>query len=457
SKEVTFIADEGTATITDANLTVVTNNQLANGVAKNQLKAVVTDAKGNLVPNVDVVFTSDNGGQPATQTVKTNENGEALFDVTNTQAGVTTVKASINGTDVSKGVTFEPGIPDLSKGILTINKQRVIANKTDKAEITLSVVDSNGNGVPNLANITFVVENSQGNVVTNGITISDIKSGSSTGTYEAEISGDNVGSYTVKAQLNGDYFNNSSVGLSLYSFSFKMTPDKATIVLNGTYQFIINAIPSDYPSDTTKYEEVSSGVNWSSSETGVASITSTGLITGKSVGVSSIVSSGSYQGFNFANLVSLLGVQGQILSTPSGDIQPTDKSGTLIIEPPNYSLLMNCGSIVDGIGSSESNFFGGKGGNRIVVSNLNQVSSVKIGVGQYRGPANTQERDIRQLTQLIFTMKDGSIAECGNNQNSSNIEFDTFVVPDGQVLEGVTVSGGQFLHSIQFITKLMEL
>ncbi|MBF0693418.1 Ig-like domain-containing protein, partial [Providencia alcalifaciens] len=72
----------------------------------NQLKAVVTDARGNPVPNVGVVFTAANGGLPATQTVVTNASGEARFDVTNTTAGITTVQASINGTDVSKGVTF---------------------------------------------------------------------------------------------------------------------------------------------------------------------------------------------------------------------------------------------------------------------------------------------------------------------------------------------------------------
>ncbi|MDD9338895.1 MAG: invasin domain 3-containing protein, partial [Providencia heimbachae] len=389
--------------------------------------------------------------------VTTNASGEALFDVTNTTAGVTTVTASINGADVSKDVTFEPGIPDLNKGSLTISKQRVIANKSDKATLTLNVVDANDNGVPNLTNITFVIEDSQGNIVTSGITISDVKPGVNIGTYEAEISGANVGSYTVKAKLNGDYFNNSNAELSLYSFTFTMTPSKTTIVEKGTYQFNINAIPSDYPSDTTKYEKVSSGVNWSSSNTDVASITSTGLITGKLVGISNIFSSGSYQGFNSANLESVLGVQGQIRSSTYGDVQTADKSGTLIIEPPDYSLLMNCGSIVDGIGSSESNFFGGKGGGRVVISNLNQVSSVRIGVGEFRGGTNKQERDIRQLTQLLFMMKDGSTAQCGTNRNSNNVEFNTFVVPNGQVLEGVTVGGGvQYLHSIQFITKLIE-
>ncbi|HHR6046604.1 TPA: Ig-like domain-containing protein, partial [Providencia alcalifaciens] len=355
-----------------------------------------------------------------------------------------------------KTVSFEPGSPDLNKGSLTISKQRVIANKADKATLTLNVVDANGNGVPNLTDIIFVIENSQGNVVTNGITISAIKSGANAGIYEAEISGDNVGSYTVKAKLNEDYFNNSSAELSLYAFTFAMTPSKVTIVENGTYRFIINAIPSDYPSDTTKYEQVSSGVNWSSSNTDIASITSTGLITGKSLGISNIFSSGSYQGFNFTNLESVLGVQGQIRSSIYGDVQPTDKTGTLIIEPPDYSLLMNCGSIVDGIGSSETNFFGGKGGGRVVISKLNNVSSIRIGVGEFRGGTNTQERNIRQLTQLLFTMKDGSTAQCGTNRNSNNIVFSTYAIPDGQVLEGVTVGGGVYLHSIQFITKLIE-
>ncbi|HHR6046641.1 TPA: Ig-like domain-containing protein, partial [Providencia alcalifaciens] len=142
--------DEGSATITEPNLTVVTNNQLANGVAKNQLKAVVTDANGNVVPNVDVVFTVTNGGLPGTQTLKTNASGEALFEVTNTKAGVTSVKVSINGTDESKDVTFIANIGTARVSFNIENEDKlVVANGSDSKEIIGTVVDEYGNLVTN--------------------------------------------------------------------------------------------------------------------------------------------------------------------------------------------------------------------------------------------------------------------------------------------------------------------
>ncbi|EKT61913.1 Ig-like domain-containing protein, partial [Providencia alcalifaciens] len=146
NKMVSFTADEGTATITEPNLTVVTNNQLANGVAKNQLKAVVTDANGNVVPNVDVVFTVTNGGLPGTQTLKTNASGEVLFEVTNTKAGVTSVKVSINGTEESKDVTF---IADISTAIVNFvsvpNLGTFFIGTT--YEISASLVDKYNNAI----------------------------------------------------------------------------------------------------------------------------------------------------------------------------------------------------------------------------------------------------------------------------------------------------------------------
>ncbi|KNC24440.1 hypothetical protein FF38_10679 [Lucilia cuprina] len=149
-KTVSFTADEGSATITEPNLTVVTNNQLANGVAKNQLKAVVTDANGNVVPNVDVVFTVTNGGLPGTQTLKTNASGEALFEVTNTKAGVTSVKVSINGTDESKDVTFIANIGTARVSFNIENEDKlVVANGSDSKEIIGTVVDEYGNLVTN--------------------------------------------------------------------------------------------------------------------------------------------------------------------------------------------------------------------------------------------------------------------------------------------------------------------
>lgn len=152
--------------------------------------------------------------------------------------------------------------------------------------------------------------------------------------------------------------------------------------------------------------------------------------------------------------VASLGVQGQIISSIFGEAQPTDATGTLIVEPPDYSLIMYCGSIVDGIGSSEVNFFGNKNnGGKITIDKLNLVSSVQIGTGNWIGVTNTTEKGLRHLTNLTFIMKDGSSKSCGTNSNTQNIIMETFVVPNNQVLDGVIVGAGNYMHTIRFITK----
>ncbi|WP_424221035.1 inverse autotransporter beta domain-containing protein, partial [Buttiauxella gaviniae] len=58
--DVTFIADSSTATIATGNLTVVTNDAVANGTTTNSVKVKVTDANGHLLENQQVTVTADN-------------------------------------------------------------------------------------------------------------------------------------------------------------------------------------------------------------------------------------------------------------------------------------------------------------------------------------------------------------------------------------------------------------
>lgn len=99
-------ADGGSATLISSNLTIMVDNQAANGKAKNQVKAVVTDAYGNVVQGQAVSFTSDNGASPASLSVTTNSNGEALFNVTNIKSGKTEITATVNGITQTISVNF---------------------------------------------------------------------------------------------------------------------------------------------------------------------------------------------------------------------------------------------------------------------------------------------------------------------------------------------------------------
>ncbi|WP_227160424.1 Ig-like domain-containing protein, partial [Enterobacter cloacae] len=71
------MADSTTAEITDANLTIDPDNSPANGVAKNGVVAVVTDAQGNLVPGAVVSFSVADGASITTVTGTTGADGKA--------------------------------------------------------------------------------------------------------------------------------------------------------------------------------------------------------------------------------------------------------------------------------------------------------------------------------------------------------------------------------------------
>ncbi|TYT27784.1 hypothetical protein FZO59_22225, partial [Lelliottia nimipressuralis] len=101
SRNTTFVADETTAEITDANLTVDPDNSPANGMAKNGVTAIVTDAQGNRVPNAAVSFTMAAGATLTTLTGTTGADGIATAEVTSTTAGTYLVTATVNGNATS--------------------------------------------------------------------------------------------------------------------------------------------------------------------------------------------------------------------------------------------------------------------------------------------------------------------------------------------------------------------
>ncbi|WP_267964440.1 Ig-like domain-containing protein, partial [Hafnia paralvei] len=85
--DTTFVADDGTATIIAGALTVTADNAKANGTATNAVQAKVTDANGNVVPNVAVTFAANNGATITTASANTDENGVATTTLTNIHRG----------------------------------------------------------------------------------------------------------------------------------------------------------------------------------------------------------------------------------------------------------------------------------------------------------------------------------------------------------------------------------
>ncbi len=159
SVDVTFIADSSTAVIISGALTITRDNAIANGTAQNEVKAVVTDATGNKVPNQLVTFSANNNAIIAASGT-TDSGGVVTLPLTNSTAGVTQVTATVNGNSQSVDVTF---IPDsttatILSGALTLTHDNAIANGVAQNEVKAMVTDATGNGVPNQV-VTFSANN----------------------------------------------------------------------------------------------------------------------------------------------------------------------------------------------------------------------------------------------------------------------------------------------------------
>ncbi|MBT8696687.1 inverse autotransporter adhesin Ilp [Yersinia pestis] len=148
SVDTTFVADESTAEITAANLTVTTNDSVANGSDTNVVRAKVTDAYTNAVANQSVIFSASNGATVIDQTVITNAEGIADSTLTNTTAGVSVVTATLGGQSQQVDTTFKPG----STAAISLVKlaDRAVADGIDQNEIQVVLRDGTGNAVPNV-------------------------------------------------------------------------------------------------------------------------------------------------------------------------------------------------------------------------------------------------------------------------------------------------------------------
>src|SRR5690606_3610432 len=84
-----------------SNLAVTKDNAVADGVDYNEFTATIVDANNNPIAGADVVFNITNpDGTTGTQTVTTDAYGQAVVDTRSTTAGVVTVAALVDGTEI---------------------------------------------------------------------------------------------------------------------------------------------------------------------------------------------------------------------------------------------------------------------------------------------------------------------------------------------------------------------
>jgi len=172
SETIIFEADTSTAAIAAEDLTVVTNNAVANGSARNQVQVKVTDAKGNPVPAQVVNFSAANGAK-ITASATTDAHGLAVVGLTSQKAGDSLVTATLKGKSQSVNTTF---VADKStaQGALNIGVNHAVANGTATNSVALLIKDASGNPLPG-TDITFSATNDAAVTPESGVTDSDGK------------------------------------------------------------------------------------------------------------------------------------------------------------------------------------------------------------------------------------------------------------------------------------------
>ncbi|MCS2164212.1 Ig-like domain-containing protein [Scandinavium manionii] len=193
--DVTFIADESTATIATGALTVTNDNALANGSAANQIQVIVTDAGGNALAGQTVSFSATNGAVIAASTT-TDGSGRAQLPVTSKTAGVSTVQATVGNSSQTVEVHFEAdaSTAQIAGGALTVVDDNALANGDAVNRIAVQVTDASGNPLAD-QDVSFTANNGA-RIASSGTTGSD-------GTVQLTLTSTTAGVSTVTASVNG--------------------------------------------------------------------------------------------------------------------------------------------------------------------------------------------------------------------------------------------------------------
>ena len=190
SRDVTFIADVGTAKIAD--LVVIKDGSEADGSTANTLRVRVTDAFGNTLAGQMVSVLADNGATTA-PTVITEPDGTLEISVTSQTAGVSAVTATINSSTQSQNVTFIADVRTAKIADLVVIKDGSEADGSTANTLRARVTDAFGNA---LAGQTVSV------LADNGAAVAPTVTTHPDGTVEISVTSQTAGVSTVTASIN---------------------------------------------------------------------------------------------------------------------------------------------------------------------------------------------------------------------------------------------------------------
>ncbi len=209
---VQFVVGAPSTTAPTTALSVVTTNAAADGTATNSVKAHITDANGNPVPNQTVVFAiaSGTGTFVGSATVTTDANGNATITLTSTVAGSVGITAKVNGNNIPNGspatVQFLANAPNttVATTALSVVTTGATANGTATNSVKAHITDVNGNPVANQT-IVFTIASGTGTFV-GSATVTTDASGNATITLTSTV----AGNVNITATVNGNNIPNGS-------------------------------------------------------------------------------------------------------------------------------------------------------------------------------------------------------------------------------------------------------
>src|SRR5690606_30639610 len=141
---VTFVA--GPVDYDKSNLAVTKDNAVADGVDYNEFTATIMDAFENLIAGEDVVFNITNpDGSTGAETVTTDADGKAVIQPTSTKAGVVTVEARVDGTEINNSpadATFVAGDIDYDKSNIEVLRTGAVADGVDENSVRVNLLDA---------------------------------------------------------------------------------------------------------------------------------------------------------------------------------------------------------------------------------------------------------------------------------------------------------------------------
>ncbi|MFW5401738.1 Ig-like domain-containing protein [Yersinia sp. 1252 StPb PI] len=199
---VAFIADTSSAHIaTLTEITAANSGIVADGSQTHSVRAQVTDAQGNPLPNQTVTFAASSGATLVNQTVTvTDSDGYIPMALTSIRAGAITVTASLSGSN-SKTVAVAFIADTSSARITTLTEitaanNGIVADGSQTHRVQARVTDAQGNPLINQT-VTFVAS-SGATLVNQTVTVTD-----SDGYIPMALTSIRAGAITVTARLSG--------------------------------------------------------------------------------------------------------------------------------------------------------------------------------------------------------------------------------------------------------------